>query len=97
MYVRLFLPDDTVRTYQQHQTVLLPDESPDHVGRLVRSNIHDIGRNHEYMTTATTTAVRSYYIFFNFSNSNFELVFVSRNPPDSSKEICYGDLVTGQF
>ena len=26
--------------------------------------------------------------------SNFELVFVSRNPPDSSKEICYGDLVT---
>ena len=28
------------------------------------------------------------------NNSNFELVFVSRNPPDSSKEICYGDLVT---
>ena len=27
-------------------------------------------------------------------NSNFELVFVSRNPPDSSNEICYGDLVT---
>ena len=27
-------------------------------------------------------------------DSNFELVFVSRNPPDSSKEICYGDLVT---
>ena len=26
--------------------------------------------------------------------SNFELVFVSRNPPDSSKENCYGDLVT---
>ena len=26
--------------------------------------------------------------------SDFELVFVSRNPPDSSKEICYGDLVT---
>ena len=26
--------------------------------------------------------------------SNFELVFVSRNPPDSSKEMCYGDLVT---
>ena len=28
------------------------------------------------------------------SRSNFELVFLSRNPPDSSKEICYGDLVT---
>ena len=29
-----------------------------------------------------------------YMDSNFELVFVSRNPPDSSKEICYGDLVT---
>ena len=30
----------------------------------------------------------------NSNFSNFELVFVSRNPPDSSKEICYGDSVT---
>ena len=29
-----------------------------------------------------------------YQDSNFELVFVSRNPPDSTKEICYGDLVT---
>ena len=34
--------------------------------------------------------VFQYRVYF----SNFELVFVSRNPPDSSKEICYGDLVT---
>ena len=54
-------------------------------------SVSDVPRSLESWLSTTH---RSYSQLTFFIFSNFELVFVSRNPPDSSKEICYGDLVT---
>ena len=52
-----------------------------------RSRIHAV---HTVLTVHTADRAGNSF----GTHSNFELVFVSRNPPDSCKEICYGDLVT---
>ena len=49
---------------------------------------------YRYVCYVVCTEKQVHIIYTTSVFSNFELVLVSRNPPDSSKEICYGDLVT---